>query len=167
MIIFHGGCHGCTQQQRNGVDFCFDCCYFSADWKKPNLNNRPPSDADLARLAVVARRAGQSSNRSTAFLPVTDATPNPANFTAPATGAMAGKILERFTDEERKELRANLIQSINKETGWLMRLAFLFLGIVAAINPGRVTVIVGTNIARRNDTDLLFKTLGEIAKCKD
>lgn len=64
MIIFHGGCIGCTQQWYNGVDFCFDCCYFNADWKKPDLSNKPPSNvdparfavADPARLAVVARR---------------------------------------------------------------------------------------------------------------
>lgn len=45
MIFFHGGCDGCTQQQKNGVNFCYDCCYF---------------EADLARLAVKARRMKDS-----------------------------------------------------------------------------------------------------------
>ena len=33
-IIFHGGCHGCTQQQEqpNGVEFCVDCQNFEANW---------------------------------------------------------------------------------------------------------------------------------------
>jgi hypothetical protein len=56
MITFHGGCHGCTQQEGHGTDFCFDCCYFGPDWDKPSLNNRPPSPADLERQRVISRR---------------------------------------------------------------------------------------------------------------
>ncbi len=71
MINFHSGCHGCTQQYKHGIDFCFDCCYFQADWSKPGLNNEPssPADwskpglnnepsspADLARQRVIDRR---------------------------------------------------------------------------------------------------------------
>lgn len=37
--IFHGGCHNCTQQEINGVDFCIKCQYFNANWDLPNLNN--------------------------------------------------------------------------------------------------------------------------------
>jgi hypothetical protein len=61
MIPFHGGCHGCTQQYKHGTDFCFDCCYFQADWSKPNLNNEPSSLADLARQRVIDRRMKKNS----------------------------------------------------------------------------------------------------------
>ena len=52
MIIFHGGCHGCTQQELHGQDFCYDCQYFDAKWDKPNLNNRPPTDAEIEREKI-------------------------------------------------------------------------------------------------------------------
>lgn len=54
-VLFHGGCHGCTQQkgQPNGVYFCKDRCqYFEADWSKPNMNNAPPSLADRVKEAM-------------------------------------------------------------------------------------------------------------------
>jgi hypothetical protein len=35
--IFHGGCHGCTVQFREGVEVCPRCQYFDADWDLPNL----------------------------------------------------------------------------------------------------------------------------------
>jgi hypothetical protein len=47
--IFHGGCHGCTQQELNGVKFCMGCCYFEANWKLPSLSNRPPTAAEIMR----------------------------------------------------------------------------------------------------------------------
>jgi hypothetical protein len=56
MIIFHGGCHGCIQQSIQGTDFCFDCCYFDADWSKPSLNKQAPSQADIERQLVINRR---------------------------------------------------------------------------------------------------------------
>ena len=54
-VLFHGGCHGCTQQELHGVDFCFDCQFFDADWDKPNLSNEPPSRADIVRQEVKDR----------------------------------------------------------------------------------------------------------------
>jgi hypothetical protein len=56
MIKFHGGCFDCTQQEKHGTDFCFDCCYFAADWSKPSLNDKPPSQADIERQLVINRR---------------------------------------------------------------------------------------------------------------
>jgi len=56
MVLFHGGCNGCTQQLKRGVDYCYGCQYFEADWSKPNLSNRPPTKADLARMEVKERR---------------------------------------------------------------------------------------------------------------
>lgn len=56
MISFHGGCHGCTQQYEHSTDFCFDCCYFAPDWSKPDLNNRPPNEAEIERQKVISRR---------------------------------------------------------------------------------------------------------------
>lgn len=49
MIIFHGGCTECTQQDIEGIDFCVKCRYFDADWSLPSLNNREPDEADLMR----------------------------------------------------------------------------------------------------------------------
>ena len=60
MVIyrFHGGCESCTQQEINNVYFCYDCQYFDADWKKPNLNNRPESATEIMRKKVKAYREG-------------------------------------------------------------------------------------------------------------
>ena len=55
-VIFHGGCHGCTQQAIHSVDFCYDCRYFDAEWNKPDLNNKPPDPVDLIREEVKSRR---------------------------------------------------------------------------------------------------------------
>jgi len=39
ILLFHGGCHDCTQQLIHGIQFCDACQYRRADWDKPNLNN--------------------------------------------------------------------------------------------------------------------------------
>lgn len=52
-VIFHGGCHGCTQQQdTGGYEICTGCRYFEADWTLPNLNNQPLSDDDIVRARL-------------------------------------------------------------------------------------------------------------------
>ncbi len=51
-IIFHGGCCECTQQLKNGIDFCVKCQYFQADWTLPDLNNRPPNRAEIVRAEL-------------------------------------------------------------------------------------------------------------------
>jgi hypothetical protein len=38
--IWHGGCIRCTSQEENGMDFCFHCQYFDADWSKPDLSKK-------------------------------------------------------------------------------------------------------------------------------
>lgn len=60
--IFHGGCYGCTQQNIEGVEFCMGCQYFEANWDLPDLNNEPPSRAELKReeLKRAARKKGES-----------------------------------------------------------------------------------------------------------
>ena len=54
IILFHGGCHGCTQQieQQEGPFFCRKCQYFDANWTLPNLNNRPPTEAEIMREKI-------------------------------------------------------------------------------------------------------------------
>jgi hypothetical protein len=54
IIHFHGGCGGCTQQivHLRGIEVCRECCYFDADWKLPNLNNRPPTKAELKKIEM-------------------------------------------------------------------------------------------------------------------
>ena len=37
--IFHGGCRGCTMQQKEGLGYCTGCQYFEADWSLPDLND--------------------------------------------------------------------------------------------------------------------------------
>lgn len=46
---FHGGCHGCTQQEKHGTEYCMRCCYFTANWDLPSHNNRPPTAAEQER----------------------------------------------------------------------------------------------------------------------
>jgi hypothetical protein len=53
LIYFHGGCLGCTQQQvQKSYTFCQGCQYFDANWDLPNLNNRPPTKAELLREKI-------------------------------------------------------------------------------------------------------------------
>ena len=56
-IMFHGGCAGCTRQETEakGIDYCIKCKYFDADWDLPDLNNAPPTEADIARKEIKAR----------------------------------------------------------------------------------------------------------------
>ena len=41
MKIFHGGCHGCTNQVKYGLGKCKQCQYYgdgkTVDWNKPNM----------------------------------------------------------------------------------------------------------------------------------
>ena len=53
MIIFHGGCHKCTQQETNELDFCMGCQYFNANWDLPNLSNKPMNEADKVRADLI------------------------------------------------------------------------------------------------------------------
>ena len=54
--IFYGGCHGCTQQTKNNWEqICYSCCYFDADWKKPNRNNKPPTKTELKKEEIKKR----------------------------------------------------------------------------------------------------------------
>jgi hypothetical protein len=48
-ILFHGGCHGCTQQEINSVEICVKCCFFLPDWDLPDLNNRPLTKEEIIR----------------------------------------------------------------------------------------------------------------------
>ena len=40
--IFHGGCHGCTNQDFRGISYCKKCMYFNFDAfsNKPNRNSK-------------------------------------------------------------------------------------------------------------------------------
>ncbi len=54
IYIFHGGCHGCTRQwhEEEGTMFCVKCQYFDANWKLPDLNNRPKTDSEIERERI-------------------------------------------------------------------------------------------------------------------
>ncbi len=51
--IFHGGCHGCTQQHVHLLKFCAGCQFFDADWNLPDLSNAPP--VDMAKKTLQGR----------------------------------------------------------------------------------------------------------------
>ena len=55
-IIFHGGCHGCTQQEDKGVKHCMRCRYFDYENTRhfPDLSNCPPSEAEIVREQLKA-----------------------------------------------------------------------------------------------------------------
>lgn len=38
-VLFHGGCHGCTMQKKEGLGYCVLCQYFESDWSLPDLND--------------------------------------------------------------------------------------------------------------------------------
>ena len=55
IVVFHGGCLGCTQQhvQKEGTRFCMGCQYFDADWDLPDLSSGkqpPPAGIERSRL---------------------------------------------------------------------------------------------------------------------
>jgi hypothetical protein len=61
-VVFHGGCLGCSQQEKHGTDFCYDCRYFEADWSKPNLSNEV-DPAEVERVKVRERRANKKPSK--------------------------------------------------------------------------------------------------------
>ncbi len=71
MVMFHGGCAECTQQNKHGTGFCMGCRYFNADWSLPDLNNRPLTEAEVERSRLLKLRSGlkqQPTNAGTPFL---------------------------------------------------------------------------------------------------
>ena len=57
LVSFHGGCDICTQQTiHNGYEFCMKCQNFDADWDLPDLNNRPPTKAEMIKTELRLRR---------------------------------------------------------------------------------------------------------------
>lgn len=62
MILFHGGCHGCTQQEVNGLDFCVKCRYFDADWSLPNLSNQI-DESDYVKISLKNKHSMPLSER--------------------------------------------------------------------------------------------------------
>ncbi len=53
--VFHGGCDGCSRQSLHGVDFCYECQFFDAEWDKPNLNDGLPSEAEVVCAEIKKR----------------------------------------------------------------------------------------------------------------
>lgn len=58
---FHTCCDGCRQQERHGVDFCFDCQLFERDWSKPNLHSRETDLEDVRQVVKLRRQDGSNS----------------------------------------------------------------------------------------------------------
>lgn len=56
MVLFHGGCHGCTMQEKNGLVFCTGCQYFEGNWKLPDLNDNTKREEDnLNKIRAVTK----------------------------------------------------------------------------------------------------------------
>lgn len=54
ILLFHADCSGCTQQRKTeSFDTCKGCCYFNYQWNLPNMNNAPPTRAQLIRQALL------------------------------------------------------------------------------------------------------------------
>lgn len=51
MILFHGGCQGCTVQKED-IYRCAGCQYFAADWSLPDLHNNRITAAELKRIEI-------------------------------------------------------------------------------------------------------------------
>jgi hypothetical protein len=47
--IWHGGCIGCIEQKRKGMNYCLGCQYFDAQWEKPDLSK---TEGDLMKQEI-------------------------------------------------------------------------------------------------------------------
>lgn len=52
-VIFHGGCHGCSQQEVEALSFCQGCRYFAPDWNLPSLCNAEPGVEEVVRAKLL------------------------------------------------------------------------------------------------------------------
>lgn len=55
--LFHGACNGCTRQEiePQGTEYCIRCQNFKPDWNLPDLNNRPPTEAEIEEARIKAK----------------------------------------------------------------------------------------------------------------
>lgn len=55
--MFHGGCHRCSMQEKNGVEYCVGCQFFDADWNLPDLNDARIAESDrINKIKTEARK---------------------------------------------------------------------------------------------------------------
>jgi hypothetical protein len=109
MIIFGGGCHGCTQQETHGTDFCFDCCFFDADYSKPSLRNMEISvRAGIERRQVIERRKIRDELRDKLKDSLPDTKRDSASF---VTVNLNCYVYVRLTDAGRDILRSQKIDA--------------------------------------------------------
>jgi hypothetical protein len=68
-----------------------------------------------------------------------------------------------LTDQERKDLKRELIEHLNESASPLFRLAFLVLGFMAVVNPGYVIANMLIETFKRSSPDSLelFKALAD------
>ena len=56
MELFHGGCHGCTMQDKHGLGYCVGCCHFDNESYLPDLNDGRKKEKDrMSKLRELAR----------------------------------------------------------------------------------------------------------------
>jgi hypothetical protein len=57
MIQFHSACSECTNQEKEGIEFCVNCCNFECNWSLPNLNDATiKKNKDLDEWRKIAKR---------------------------------------------------------------------------------------------------------------
>lgn len=68
-----------------------------------------------------------------------------------------------LTDQERKDLKRELIEQINENASPLSGLVFLALGFIAVVSPGYVSVNMLVETFKRSSPDSLelFKALAD------
>jgi hypothetical protein len=66
MERFHGGCHDCTMQDKNGLGYCVECMYFEANWDLPDLNDRHKAEKERkSTIKDKARSLAKSKKKPT------------------------------------------------------------------------------------------------------
>jgi len=73
MVIFHGGCHGCIMQEKEGLGYCVGCQFFDGEWSKPNLNDKHIREhkkmegirKEARRLAYLRKQDQYDQNKDT------------------------------------------------------------------------------------------------------
>jgi hypothetical protein len=151
MIIFGGGCHGCTQQEKHGIDFCYDCCFFDADYSKPSLRNMEISArAGTERQKVIERRKIRDELRDKLKDLLPDTKRDSASF---VTVNLNCYVYVRLTDAGRVDLSSQGIDApIEDPNGygrwqlWQLMHAFgsrLFLGCHAPFDEMTIKLPLG------------------------
>ena len=68
IVIQHGGCLGCIQQEKNNLDFCDGCQYRKANWSLPDLSSSDMGNTKGRSLKQIRKKKLQKITKSKSFL---------------------------------------------------------------------------------------------------